>query len=381
MKILKIFGVVVAVHAAVFMFVFAIPGCRTTARSTPPPPTADNSAAPAAVSYPGSINPSPVAGASGDASSSVNGDNLNADTAGGSPTVSFNAGSASGSQHFNPTRPGTPVADVLQSADVTGVTPATTYKVVSNDSLWKVAKKHGIGVDDLAKANNLRPSSPLKVGQKLIIPGKPSAAGSANGASGATSGTRTYTVKAGDSIGTIARKQGTTIAAIRSLNPQLKSDTLRAGQDLTIPASTASAPAAAPTTSSTPVAATTPVTAPAGSVEHIVKPGEGLSQIAKKYGVPMREIAALNNIANPTSLRAGQKIIIPGVKTPPPPASLFTPPAEQQSPVAPATSGENPVAPSPTIESSPVATPSASDVPPPPVVKVEESAPVAPAKN
>jgi LysM repeat protein len=378
MKILKIFGVVVAVHAAVFMFVFAIPGCRTTARSTPPAPAADNSVAPATVSYPGSINPSPVSGASGDVSSSGNADNLNADTAGGSPTVSFNAAPAGGSLHFNPTRPGTPVADVLQSADVTGVTPASAYKVVSNDSLWKVAKKHGIGVDDLAKANNLRPSSPLKVGQKLIIPGKPSASASANSSPGATGGTRTYTVKAGESIGTIARKQGTTTAAIRSLNPQLKNDALRAGQDLTIPASAASAPAAAP---AAPVAVNAQVVAPAGSVEHIVKPGEGLSQIAKKYGVPMREIAALNNIANPTSLRAGQKIIIPGVKTPPAPASVFTPPAEQQSPVAAAAPSENPVAPAPTTEASPVAAPAASDTPPPPVVKVEESAPVAPAKN
>jgi len=381
MKILKIFGVVVAVHAAVFMFVFAIPGCRTTARSTPPPPAADNALTPATVSYPGSINPSPVSGASADASSSVNGDNISADTAGGSPTVSFNAAPAGGSQHFNPTRPGTPVADVLQSADVTGVTPATTYKVVSNDSLWKVAKKHGIGVDDLAKANNLRPSSPLKVGQKLIIPGKPSASTAANGSTGASVGTRTYTVKAGESIGTIARKQGITTAAIRSLNPQLKSDTVRAGQDLTLPASSASAPAAAaPAAPSTPVASSASVVAPAGSVEHIVKPGEGLSQIAKKYGVPMREIAALNNIANPTSLRAGQKIIIPGVKTPAP-ASVFTPPAEQQSPVAPVAPSESPVAPAPTIEASPVAGPAASDAPPPPVVKVEESAPVAPAKN
>jgi LysM repeat protein len=379
MKILKIFGVVVAVHAAVFMFVFAIPGCRTTARSTPPPPTADTSSTPTTVSYPGTAGNGPVAAASGDASPSLNGADLNPGTTDGTPTLSFNAGSASGSQHFNPTRPGTPVADVLQSGEVTGVTPASTYKVVSNDSLWKVAKKHGIGVDDLAKANNLRPSSPLKVGQKLIIPGKPGASSSANGGTGAASSTRTYTVKSGESLGSIARKQGTTTATIRALNPQMKSDTVRVGQDLTLPSaspSSSSSSATASTPSASPVAAQAPIVAPSGSVEHIVKPGEGLSQIAKKYGVPMREIAALNNIANPTSLRAGQKIIIPGVKTPAPAPSTIPP--LDLTPVAPVTPSENPVAPAPSVDSNPVSTP-VSDASTPPVVKVEESTPVAPA--
>jgi hypothetical protein len=90
----------------------------------------------------------------------------------------------------------------------------------------------------------------------------------------------------------------------------------------------------------------------------------------------MREIAALNNIANPTSLRAGQKIIIPGVKTPTPAPSTIPP--VDLTPVAPVTPSENPVAAAPSVDSNPVSTP-ASDASTPPVVKVEESAPVAPA--
>jgi len=143
----------------------------------------------------------------------MNGADLNPGTSGVTPTVSFNGGSTASSQHFNPTRPGTPVADVLQAGDVTGVTPATTYKVVGNDSLWKVAKKHNIGVEDLAKANNLRPNSPLKVGQKLIIPGKQPATASSSSAAGASGGNHTYTVKGGESLGAIAHKHGTTVAA------------------------------------------------------------------------------------------------------------------------------------------------------------------------
>jgi len=377
MKILKIFGVVVAVHAAVFMFVFAIPGCRTTSRSSSPPPAATAADTPPTVTFPGASNSSPVAASPADGTA-LNGADLNPGTTDGAPVVSFNGG---GSQHFNPTRPGSSAADVLQSGDVTGVTPASTYKVVSNDSLWKIAKKHGIGVEDLAKANSLRPNSPLKVGQKLIIPGKPSAA--SNGAAGDTGGTRTYTVKGGESLGTIARKQGTTVATIRTLNPQVKNDVVRAGQELALPASahgTSSSAAAAAAETAGPVAVTAPVNAPAGSIEYTVKPGEGLGQIAKKYGVPSREIAVANNIADPKSLRAGQKLIIPGVKTPAS-APAITPPAVQ-TPVVPApfTPSESPVAPAPAVESSPVAAP-ASDMPAPPVVKVDDSTPVAPANK
>jgi LysM repeat protein len=364
MKILKIFGVVVAVHAAVFMFVFAIPGCRTTSHSAPPAPTADSDSSTPTVSYPGS---SPVAATSSDASPSQGGAELNAGATGEAPAVAFKTASA---QHYNPSRPGTAVAGALAAGEVTGVTPATTYKVVANDSLWKVAKKHGIGVDNLAKANNLKPDSPLKVGQKLIIPGKTPT----TSASGGTAGTRTYTVKSGDSIGTIARKQGATVADIRSLNPQIKNDVVRVGQELTLPAAAAAGSAHANTAAlAAPVVASAAVNAPAGSIEHIVKPGEGLGQIAKKYGVPQREIAVLNNIADPLSLKAGQKLVIPGVKTPSAAAPAITLP-EEQAPVAPS---ESPVAPAPAVEAAPVAP---SDAPAPPVVKVEESAPISAAK-
>jgi len=363
MKILKVFGVVVAIHAVVGLFVVVIPGCRTASRPVSVAPAPEAGASVPSVSYPGGNT------GAGVVTPSLNGADINPGTSSATPVVAFNGDSSA--QHYNPTRPGTPVAGALQGGDVSGVTPASTYKVVSNDSLWKIAKKHGIGIDNLAKANNLRPNSPLKVGQKLIIPGKPSAPA----ASGATSGRNTYTVKAGESLGTIAHKNGATVTELRSLNPQLKNDVVRVGRELTVPGSAAKASSAAAAPAA-PVTASGTTSAPVGSIEHIVKPGEGLGQISKKYGVPQREIATLNNIANPTSLRAGQKLIIPGVKTPgtvAPIPSVQIP--VEQSPVAPSAPVDTPAS-----EVIPVTTPLASDVPPPPVVKVEETAPVAPSK-
>ena len=46
-------------------------------------------------------------------------------------------------------------------------------------------------------------------------------------------------------------------------------------------------------------------------VEHVVKPGETLTEIASAYGVKASVILKANGMANPNSLRVGQKIFIP----------------------------------------------------------------------
>jgi len=47
-------------------------------------------------------------------------------------------------------------------------------------------------------------------------------------------------------------------------------------------------------------------------VEHLVKPGETLSEIAKAYGVSAAALIQANSLANPDSIRVGQKLFIPG---------------------------------------------------------------------
>ncbi len=47
-----------------------------------------------------------------------------------------------------------------------------TYTVKSGDSLWKIARRFGVKISDLAAANNIEKNAMLKLGQKLTIPGK-----------------------------------------------------------------------------------------------------------------------------------------------------------------------------------------------------------------
>ncbi|MBL4967804.1 MULTISPECIES: C40 family peptidase [Bacillus] len=117
-----------------------------------------------------------------------------------------------------------------QSASAT-----TKYTVKSGDSLWKIANKYNLTVQQIRNSNNLK-SDVLYVGQVLKLTGKSSSStsttpSSSNSSSGTT--TTTYTVKSGDSLWVIAQKFNVTAQQIREKN-NLKNDVLQIGQKLTI---------------------------------------------------------------------------------------------------------------------------------------------------
>ncbi len=60
-----------------------------------------------------------------------------------------------------------------------------------------------------------------------------------------------------------------------------------------------------------------PATAqPEDNVTHVVQPGENLFRIALRYGVDMNELAAANDIGDPTRIFVGQELMIPGLSAP-----------------------------------------------------------------
>jgi LysM repeat protein len=371
MKILKIFGIVVAVHAAAFMFVFAIPGCRSTTPRPPSPGETSSSDDGKKLYYPGMSGYSTTTPPATDDSSPVSNADLNPGVVsapqnfGASPVSPADSSSV---VRFNPTRPNTPTASALQTAPVTDVQHVTTYTVVPRDSLWSVAKKHGITTRELADANNLNIDAVLAVGKKLIIPGKAPAVSSEN--TGVGGDTMTYTVKAGDSLSRIAQRAGTTTGAIQKLN-KLKGDVVNVGQKLVLPASADTAAALASTPSPTSQAS-----AGSNDVEYVVKPGETLGQIARRFGVSQAAIGATNHISDPRRIQANQKLIIPGgahsKASTPAPTPAPTPTSEPETP-APST----PFSPVNPADSNPISAP----VDQPPVVPVEGSSPIAPAQE
>lgn len=142
---------------------------------------------------------------------------------------------------------------------------ARSYKVVQNDSFYKIAKDHGISISALSKANPTADSRKLKVGQTLQIPA-PVAKVATEVASGAgavpavkVAASKTYTVKAGDTLTKVAKANGVKVKALREAN-KLKSDQLHVGQKLKFPAHKATAAASAKSPVAAP--AESPVAAP-----------------------------------------------------------------------------------------------------------------------
>lgn len=120
----------------------------------------------------------------------------------------------------------------------------TTYKVEKGDTLYSISRKYQITVAELRAANNLSENDVIKVGQKLKIPtadisnaaalatdNKSSSGGATLSAAKAT---KEYTVVKGDTMYSISKKNGMTLAEFMSLNGLDSSSVIKVGQKVKI---------------------------------------------------------------------------------------------------------------------------------------------------
>lgn len=242
MNILRIFSVVVGIHVVALVLIFANPGCSSPNKSAPSiSDTAPQNDSDSSVVSRADPDTNPVVIAGGDSPVS-------------SVPSSFDPDATAAPEiRFSPTRPGTPTAAMLEAQPVADVLPATTYTVVKGDSLWTIARKHGVSISEIAAANHIRPNAVIRLGQKLIIPAKSAPAESP-----------------------VVQRAESPVRAVST---------------------------PAPRTSGSPVV-------------HVVRPGETLGAIARKYQVKVGEIAAANSIADPAKIRPGKELVIPGWQAP-----------------------------------------------------------------
>lgn len=95
------------------------------------------------------------------------------------------------------------------------------YTVKKGDNLYNIANKYNTSITAISNLNNLK-SNNLSIGQVLKIPNTTN-----------SSSDKTYIVKSGDNLYTIARRFNTTVDNIKRKN-NLKSNTLRIGQKLNL---------------------------------------------------------------------------------------------------------------------------------------------------
>lgn len=94
------------------------------------------------------------------------------------------------------------------------------YIVQKGDSLWKISRDYNITVKDLIELNNLTTTT-LQIGDKLLVPIK-------------LNQVKTYIVKRGDTLWSIAKDNNVTVNELKEKN-NLTSNLLSIGQTLIIP--------------------------------------------------------------------------------------------------------------------------------------------------
>lgn len=147
------------------------------------------------------------------------------------------------------------------------------YTVKSGDTLWGIARKYNMSVNDLKSLNNLS-SNNLSIGQKLIV---------------SKASSNDYTVVAGDTLWGIARKFNVSVDDLKSLN-NLTSNSLIIGMVLKIP------PYSNKKNEETNV--------------YVVKSGDSLWSIARKFNSTVDEIKRLNSLQS-NILSIGQRLVVP----------------------------------------------------------------------
>ena len=184
------------------------------------------------------------------------------------------------------------------------------YKVKSGDYLGRIASKYRCSVAQIKKWNGLKNNN-LRIGQRLVIyrgGSSSKAAAPASTASSATnetskkssapSGSATYTVKKGDTLGKIAQNHGCSVTQLKQWN-NLSSNNIQVGQKLKVKATaTASAPQQKAQTS--------------GSyTTYTVKSGDSFYTIAKNYpGISAQDIMDFNGLSS-SKIKPGMTIKIP----------------------------------------------------------------------
>lgn len=114
--------------------------------------------------------------------------------------------------------------EATQSVDNTS--DFTSYVVKNGDTLFNISQQYNIKWDLIASVNNLAEPYVLHAGQTLKIPQ----------ATTSKVPNKVYTVQAGESLSTIAKKYNITVDDIIAVNPNLqKSDLVTPGQIIKLP--------------------------------------------------------------------------------------------------------------------------------------------------
>ena len=213
-----------------------------------------------------------------------------------------------------------------ESTSTATTTAAGSYTVVSGDGLYAIARKTGTSIQDLLNLNGLSLNSTIYPGQVLKLSLNSEASSSEETATSTeetsseaistssdqatTTSTGSYTVVSGDGLYAIARKTGTSIQDLLSLNGLTLTSTIYPGQVLKL-SSTSEVSSSEETTASTEETnseetASNEVQTSSSAGSYTVVSGDSLYAIARKTGTSIQDLLSLNGLNLNSVIHPGQ---------------------------------------------------------------------------
>jgi membrane-bound lytic murein transglycosylase D len=119
---------------------------------------------------------------------------------------------------------------------------------------------------------------------------------------------RIYRVRSGDTLSGIAAAHGTSVATLMRLNGLSRANRLRRGQVLQMPGSEPRPVVVAAAQPKAPAPAPAPVETAA---VYVVRPGDSLSEIARRVGASESELLSLNRLSDRNFIYEGQELKVP----------------------------------------------------------------------
>ena len=118
------------------------------------------------------------------------------------------------------------------------------YRAKKGDTLASVAKRYDTTVDEIKRLNNFKKRKALKRGQVILVSNKNGEKQQGNGSdkemhknvskrnkeAASNDGGKTYTVRNGDNLGKIAKKNGVSLHKILEMNKLAREDNIHPGQ-------------------------------------------------------------------------------------------------------------------------------------------------------
>ena len=182
---------------------------------------------------------------------------------------------------------------------------SATYTVKNGDTLGGIANKHDMSLSDLLSKNDISASKVIFPGNKLKVMGSASSSSNSSKSqkTSSSSGSSSYTVKNGDTLGSIAIKHNMSLSSLLSKNDISASKVIFPGDKIKVSGSSSSSSSSKSSQKKSSSSA---------SSSYTVRSGDTLSGIASKHGMSLSELLKANDISASKPIFPGSKIKVSG---------------------------------------------------------------------